>query len=725
MPLPLPAVDNALARFFLVIAGQRVEAQVGGEGRISREPGGDGSTRAFYFRDKLSQVQFSGEAYAYLLGIENSNARCQRIGLLVETRAHAGAPWLLEWEGVFICTDVSWDPDNCTATVTAAPNDAYRRLLDSYDAEYNILRTPGTRTPVTAELAQLAGQLRLESLRIDSAEEADFLGTDGWTGFLRDTSWISGRGLQKGTYSRMVLLFRYRLPAVAMVPDTTTVGDFVPVDKSDAGWVPLLDSRNDARNPPTIDYVKGAEIAGFKPYKIGTYNDWLDPTNVTSGGQPRSNKRYGDQLLLLPCFNSPADYGFSNADYLKITGTGSGQSLGGAFNAEADGGQCLNVRRHVKQGDGEPANSRSLWWRFGQFKFARAFRLRDAVYELLRATIYGPARADGTFAPPAPALLALLPPNADALSVFLSAPTNPATGQTGNANEVPRLLLSAGSDVKRYGSSEAATRVLISLKQLLADLKALYKIDWFIDPLTGWFRIEDLSYVEAQREAGAVLDLTALSGAVLPRAYSYRTPDLPRYEELTVANAQTEDLPGHTYFAKAALDYGPDGCSIGREGQNRRSSASARLTGDVTAGVLFGDAIPDNALFLLAPDAAGTLSDANRLVAVSSLLARYHRRGMVGPGAVLPGGVPVTAQSVRPQREQPAQTAPLGTLRALPATARLTTLLGREGEAAKAELNLKTGVVTITAWLTVPDSYTPLPTIRSRQFDESFSDSFR
>jgi hypothetical protein len=184
------------------------------------------------------------------------------------------------------------------------------------------------------------------------------------------------------------------------------------------------------------------------------------------------------------------------------------------------------------------SNCCSIWWRFGDFAFGRSFRLVDALHHVLTLTV----------APLGPEGAALVPPTAVQLSNLFTLATNPATGETGAANELPRLLVSAASDVKRFGVSEPATKLLVSLKQFVGDLMAMYDVGWFIDPATGWFRIEHRSYLDGQRVSSSVLDLTAQPGAILPRAYSYRRQQLPRYEELTIASASTDDdrmgLPG-------------------------------------------------------------------------------------------------------------------------------------------------------------------------------------
>ena len=508
MPAALAPLPVALARFRfrLVVAGRRVPVSptFASAPTLTRTPAEDDAQGAgpFYFRDALSgPLTFHGPDYALLLAIAQSSTPCQVIGLHLDLRPGGpGTPWQnAAHKSRFSAQDCApFDLDKCQATVTVQVDDPYRLLLDAYDTEINLLGTPDQlrRQAVTAELATLAPGTRVEFLRIDSTAEADYVGTDGWGVFLRNTSFIAGTLTQGNTRERTVLLFRYRLVGV---PETRVIGTngapdrYVPVDKSAQGYAPLYQAENTTAH--TIDYVKSPEIAGFKTYKIGTYNEWHDPLN------PARTSRHGDALLLLPCGTEPAAYGFNNADYLRVTGPGGGQSLGGANNSP-ECPDCLNVRRSV----GTNA-CKALYWRFGAFRFGRCFPLRDGLYYLLQQTL----------APHGPAGAALVPPRAIQLGDFLNAFENPATGESGDSNEVYGLVLSAASDVKRYGASEPATRLLLSLKTLLADLAALYDCGWFVDPVTGWFRLEHRAYLDAAHAAGNVLALPAAPEAQGPR----------------------------------------------------------------------------------------------------------------------------------------------------------------------------------------------------------------
>ncbi len=736
MPLPLPTPDTTLVRFKLVVAGVSVPVNptLSSDLALSREPADDNPAGSFYYRDKLTgtPLKFAGSDFKLLYAIETSTDRCQRIGLLVEHRAYPGATWEV-WRGEFTCNDCTdWNAANCTVGVTPILFDPYTRFLENYDREWNILATPLVRHTVSAQLATLAGDTKIEFKLINRDEQGDYLGTDGWALFWDNQSFIYKNYLSSFEQEVTVVIFRYRQRNYSLGDpvENSSPPVYVIADRSDSGWTPLFPSgvaQGDSTvNTPTLDYVKEPGIAGFKAYKLtgsGSGTPFLRTAQL--GAVDRGIYHYGTgEFLSLDCGKTPADVGLNNDDWVPVTGP----DEYGANSDESPGGACINARESL--GD---ENFHAIYYRFGNFRFDRAFPLIDGLYSLISQTA---ASYGGQ---------SLLPPydQRGLLSEFLTADVNPATGDSGLANEVPRLLLSAGCDIKRFGSSDAATRLLISLKQFLSDLSALYDAGWFIDPATGWLRFEHRAYLETRQGAGAVVDLQTLEDALLSASYSYRVQSLPRYEELSVAAASTENEADFAYYDKSSIDYGPGGCTNQKQGSNKLSVSSARLTGDVPAGILNGESIPDSALFLLAPDLQGRLPNANREVSCSQLQLRYWRRGRAagtatveGPAPPVPANTPVGAlpvygqplyvQSIRPQRVQADISGKLPLLATLAADARYTTNLGTAGQLGKADLllsGLNARKVSVTIWLTVPFTATPPPAI-GRQFDDSFDLSF-
>lgn len=713
MPLPLFSPNTSLLRFRLVYAGvpRPVFPGVDSDLTLTREPGEQQEAGAFYYRDKLQgSLTFAGADYQLLLAIERSTARCEPLGLEIQHRGNPRLGWET-WRGSFTCNDISFNLALCTATVAPDSADPYTKLLQAWDKQYNILLTnPGVRRTVTAQLARLASGISIEFQRVRRENLSDFLGEEGWTMFLENKSWIPDNRtftFSDGDYEQNDIIFRYRLRDVPMNRDST--GRFVPIDKSAAGWAELPRSRDEVNGK--TDYVREPGIAGFKTYKIGTYSNWNDPRN------PDAVPKYGDQLLLIDASLSASDYGYDDSDYIDVTGPDGY----GANNAE-----CVDKLRVRRYRDDDQCSK--LLWKFGSFTFGQCFPLLDALYCLLEQTLI-PVGA-----------VSLIPPTPAQLSDFLSQPVNQATGETGAANELPRLLISAGSDVKRYGASEPATRLLISLKELTADMRALWDAGWFVDPATGWFRFEHRAWLESQPGAGPVR-FVDLDEAILPNSYGYRDEQLPRYEQLSISNAATEDLGNAAYFALSSLDYGLGACVNQREGQNTATTTVNRLTGDVAAGVLNGDQLPDSCLFILAPDGNGQLPNANRELAANNLLYRYYRRGRVAASATIEPpapllapntvsgplpvtGVPALIESVRPPRTQTGISVTLCAFNSLAATAEYVTNLSDKASLAKAVLNLTTREVKADVYLPALADLTAPPDAGGKQFSQQFPDQF-
>ncbi|CAG5001973.1 hypothetical protein DYBT9275_02778 [Dyadobacter sp. CECT 9275] len=129
------------------------------------------------------------------------------------------------------------------------------------------------------------------------------------------------------------------------------------------------------------------------------------------------------------------------------------------------------------------------------------------------------------------------------MSQFLTAETNPVNGKS---NFLKDVILMHISDAKRPGSTEWADTGIVTLKEVLADLKSLYNAYWFVDD-DGHFRIEHLSFFSnfSYTPPGITLDLTevrfkdAMKGT---NQYSYQTELLKGREgvEQTISAAGYE-----------------------------------------------------------------------------------------------------------------------------------------------------------------------------------------
>lgn len=649
-------------RAFLLPLGRRFSADPRGLEKFTRTL--EDREGAFHTRDTLGgPLVFYGADFSLLYAIERSKDRCAAVGFVVE-QLRAGK-WVERFRGKFSLSQVTWDVDACEATVSPLPDDAYQLLYTNWEKKANILAYAGPRTLLTVALEQLPSSESLEFKRIDSREEADYSG-GAWSRFLKNTSWISG-GLGGGTRSRDIILFRLARRGVSFVKDPET-NELVPPDLSASGYD--LDEEWIDNGGKTADYVKSLSISAFRAYEIRTYADW--------------GRKYGRDLVLTEC-GAPSP----GPGYLQVTGP----DPTGANNAETS--PCLNLRRKRSED-----NPKALWWRFGSFRFTRCFPLLEGVQFMLQQIVPS-----------------LAPENAAQLSAFFTQDRNAATGETGPLNELPRLYLSAASDVKRPGSSEPASRLRLSLKDLLTSIATAYDAGWFIDELTGKLRLEHRTWLETP--VGAPLDVRA--GNPAPLKYSYLQEKMPRSERLTVQYAST--VGSQVDFATGAIDYAGD-CVSQEEGQQEQLRSVQLLTGDVRALVLSGDNLPDNALCLLAaaPPVPGQTSlqvqNGNQPVAASELLRRYHRRGRVlSEGTLEVQQQTVLFDSVKATVKLDPATLDSCALASLPTLRTpLLTRFGPDGRFQSVEENLLTGALTLTALHRPPVSLLSVPGLE-RQFN--------
>ncbi|MCC3159675.1 hypothetical protein LJ737_20710 [Hymenobacter sp. 15J16-1T3B] len=645
-------------RWFLVLLGTRFPCTPEGVDTLVRAAEED-LTR-FFARDKLEgEATFRGQDFTYLYAVERSSDRGGAVYL--EAEAWDGKAWISRRVGQFTLNEVKWNVADCVCKVSLKPADDYQALLEAWEKPVNVLAYTGARVSSSTNLRELGIYTNAESggitdgtalefRRIDKGQEGDVAGTDGWAVFLRSSSWISGTLTHGGVRERMLLLFRLVKRNVPMVLDDDGV-TYLPVDLTATGWEVYSDDRT--VTPPVAHYVKPPQIAGFKPYEITHYNDW--------------SRKYGAEILLLPC--GAASPG---TDYVQVTGP-DGVNLGGeeGANNEPECPTCLNVREQVNR-----TNCKSLWWRFGRFRFTRGIPLLEALNHVLRGT-----------------LPRLAPTLAADLSQHFSAATSYATGANPAANELPGLLVAAASDVKRYNVSDPARKLKLTLKQFVEDLCTMYDCGWFIDG-NGKFRIEHRSLFAPDPDT--TVDLTGGPAAGGPNEYEYLQALLPRKEVLSITNAISEESAS-VNFREAAIEYEPAETNT-REDENTSTRTVTKLTGDVAGMVLSGDALPDDALVVLAPGPGGLLRQGNRPVSAAQLVRRYHRFGRVKLTATV-NGEPVVFAGLRPQRKQAAFVAPLCDLSALPYGVTVHTSLSRVATLQQARWNMASGQVEVTPLL--------------------------
>lgn len=92
-------------------------------------------------------------------------------------------------------------------------------------------------------------------------------------------------------------------------------------------------------------------------------------------------------------------------------------------------------------------------------------------------------------------------------SRFFTDPMNPVTGKV---NIFDRVAITHLSEIKRPDADTGATKGLITLKDLLSHLKQIFNVYWYIDPETGFLRLEHISFFPQMSYSPNVqtLDLT-------------------------------------------------------------------------------------------------------------------------------------------------------------------------------------------------------------------------
>lgn len=434
-------------------------------------------------------------------------------------------------------------------------------------------------------------------------------------------------------------------------------------DLSGGGWK-IVDTDEVQR---LAKYAKAPDLYNFVPYQYRSKSDFL---------------RYRD-LLQVEC-NATYD----PTRYVKVTGAN-------AANSDACGGTCLHYRLKVNED-----RCVALLWEFGTFHFDRNRQLLRVIKFLLNQTCPE-----------------LEPATPEEISEFLTTPTNYVTGQD---NQLLNLLIAQKSDILAWNSSEAATKGMLSLKNLLDDLKAMLDVRWFINA-AGKFQLEHISYFENT----GTLDLTQGEYAPYLRGqakYEYRTEEMPRFEKLTFAEALNED------FEQGVIEYG-GACVTYQEGQDTREINVTRLVTDLEY-LLTSSGANKNGFVLLAnrigqiPKEAGHLTGiryANAHLAAANLVHHYHTHNRVLYTGVV-NGVPATFKSVQKTRKQTTLNLPTCCGAELNPYWEYITNLGSGGKLLSAEVSLKTGVAAVDIVFDTTGSGAFDP---GRQFSDSFNDSFR
>lgn len=613
--------------------------------RATEQPEGEN----IFFRKKLgSTVVLTGDDYHFLYDIENSAQRCDEVFFLWERKCKEADPWTLFFGGVFGAGDAKWDRKKCEVQFAPKTNDGYRVLLENYTREINVLNV--TNTVTTSGRLETTDTFQWKEINI--GEIGNQVDSDTWATFMTITTWVSG-SVGNGVRNKIEYIFRTRT--------TRALINGQPVDLSDRGWILL------STDATTAYYAKPPEIFGFKPYVIGSNDDFA---------------KFPDIIKLI----APATFDRNKFISLNENGANSGAC-----------GTGLRIRTYI--GDNRCWD---IVWEFGLFQFTRNRRLLEVIRYLLRQAAPN------------------LEPTTDAeLSGFFTAVINPVTGL---ANQVRDPLLAQLSDVKRYRSSEAATKGMLSLRDLLNDLRAALNVFGFINN-RGKFQLEHLSYFGTS----ATFDLTIPKWAKQTsgsEAYEYLKAKMPRFEKLNFGVAQNDE------FLEAVIEYS-GACIVKDEGEDTATISVSKLTTDIEGVMLAGQSFPDAGFVLICQDGTPNIPKSlgglrtrqylNGHLSATNAFETYHKHGRVMPSGLLNGRT-VNFLSVVRTKKQVDITVPV-CCQAVDPTGKFITSESNDGRVVQMTYGFD-GSVTFA---TVHDSFTATRnnTASDSQFDESFDLSFK
>lgn len=205
-----------------------------------------------------------------------------------------------------------------------------------------------------------------------------------------------------------------------------------------------------------------------------------------------------------------------------------------------------------------------------------------------------------------------IPANKNQLSYFLTADTNPCTGQK---NQFLKATIFQNSDVL-YPLFAPATGIeidgtinenaAVSMKELFEELKAAFSLEWFVDSDTGKLRLEHTSFFEngnSYTAPGIGIDFSdaKYSRDFSKYRYSYKNSqeDTPGVEELILSQNESANqgersviVPiftensGTEYFYEYAnindfslgnIKYASDCITVNEKGEVNRSSVTCSL----------------------------------------------------------------------------------------------------------------------------------------------------
>lgn len=307
-------------RYFISFLGRQYQVNPLGIGKLKSEKDGEN----IFFRTKLSgDLIFIENDFNILLDLEQSSERCTEVLFRIEK--HCGLEFKPFWNGTFSMNEAKVNLSKCTISVSIRPDDPYRKIIDYYSKEYNILEAPATDS-IQAKF-DFNEQFEFKDIGGDTIGDHG----DTWALFLQERYWIDGDWNSQGKHQNVDIIFR-------LVTTRDFVNGFPPELSS---WT-LIDA-----NYTTLKakYAKAPDLYNFKPYLWRFQSDF---------------NRY-PELKQIGCGAA-----FDQTKYIR------------AFNLNDQNG-CYNLRTDI-----DDNRWVSLIWEFGTFHFTRNRKLLDVINFLLK-----------------------------------------------------------------------------------------------------------------------------------------------------------------------------------------------------------------------------------------------------------------------------------------------------------------------------------------------------
>ena len=162
----------------------------------------------------------------------------------------------------------------------------------------------------------------------------------------------------------------------------------------------------------------------------------------------------------------------------------------------------------------------------GQLTYSRGRSLNQAIHYICIKMLEGSECVNAT------------PASENDLGIFFNAPANPISKRSGATN---RLLIVQASDMVNPSTGTAATKGELSFRKLTEELRAMFRVEWFVNPSTGRIQFEHESFFPQLSYGAATVGLDTTDGRLLSknvRAYDYDFEKL--YGEYILRNVPNE-----------------------------------------------------------------------------------------------------------------------------------------------------------------------------------------